>query len=98
MTEKLEIKDVYVYALGYCILKDSTSIAMIQRLMKIHYALASMAVDWMEQNGYVTPFTGKAPRKVLLSLEQYKEKFNDILNKKKLIYKKYEKDLQSLIN
>ena len=98
MNEKLEIKDVYVYALGYCILKDSTSIAMIQRLMKIRYAPAAMAVDWMEQNGFVTPFTGKSPRKIIITLEEYKEKFDDILNKKKLIYKQYEKDLHSLIN
>lgn len=87
----IETKDVYVYALGFCLIKENVSVAMIQRLMKINYSRAAMACDWMEQNGYITPVNGRTPRKVLITLEQYKEKFSSVVYRKKLIYKKYEK-------
>ena len=93
----MEAKREYVYALGFCILKGSTSISMLQRMTRWGYAKASDAVEWMEKNRYVTPFTGLAPRKVLMSLKQYRLSFSDYLEKDRLFRRKYEKDLFALL-
>lgn len=94
--ENSKLERFNVYVLGYCVVKDSASIAMLQRLMKIGYAKASNAIDWLEANGYISEFNGQ-PRKVLISLSDYKMKFTNYLKKEGLFQKKYEKQLLELL-
>ena len=95
--EKMDVKREYVYALGFCILNKNTSVAMLQRMTNWGYARASTAIEWMEENRYITPFTSITPRKILMSLRQYKLSFADYLNEDRLFRKKYEKDLLALL-
>ena len=95
--EKMDVKREYVYALGFCILNKNTSVGMLQRITNWGYARAATAIDWMEENRYITPFTSLTPRKVLMSLRQYKLSFADYLNEDRLFRKKYEKDLLALL-
>ncbi len=90
-------KREHVYALGFCIVKGSTSVAMLQRMTKWGYARACTAIDWMEENRYITPTTSIPPRKVLMSLKQYKLSFREYLSSDRLFQKQYEKDLLALL-
>ncbi|AWY06872.1 MAG: restriction endonuclease [Caudoviricetes sp.] len=47
------------------------SITMLQRKLKIGYGRAAKIVDSLEEKGIVGPFEGSAPRKILITKEQY---------------------------
>ena len=91
------IKRGLVCALGFCVLEGSASVVMLQKMTKWGYARASAAIDWMEQNRYITPFDACKPRKILLSLKQYKLSFGNYLKQDRLFRKKYEKNLLELL-
>lgn len=48
-----------------------TSVAMIQRRLKLGYARASRILDEMEEKGIVGPFLGSKPRAILITKEQW---------------------------
>lgn len=53
----------------------SASISMIQRKFSVGYNKAGRIVEWMEQMGYISQFDGSKSRKVLISKEDFEEKY-----------------------
>lgn len=49
------------------------SVSMLQRRLKLGYARAARIVDTMEERGYVGPFEGSKPRRLLISKESWRE-------------------------
>ena len=93
----MEAKREHVYALGFCVLKGTTSVSMLQKMTNWRYSKASTAIDWMEKNRYISPFSDSAPRKIFISLKQYKLSFGEYLYQDRLFRKKYEKELLALL-
>lgn len=91
------IKRDYVCALGFCILQGKPNVAIIQKVMHWNYARANTALNWMEENRYITPLDESKPSKLLLSLKQYKLSFGNYLNQDRLFRRKYEKELLALL-
>jgi DNA segregation ATPase FtsK/SpoIIIE-like protein len=75
-----ELEPVYIEALRYAVLEGKISISAIQRKCVISFNKAGRIIDWMEENGYITPFDKMtpAPRKVLLTKEKFIEKYGDL--------------------
>lgn len=69
------IEPVYVDALRYVVQLGSASISMIQRKFSVGYNKAGRIVEWMEQMGYISQFDGSKSRKVLMSKEDFEEKY-----------------------
>ncbi len=55
------------------------STSMLQRRLRVGYTRGSRLIDIMEELGYVSPYEGSKPRKVLITKEQYAETFGDTL-------------------
>ena len=53
--------------------KGLVSVSLLQRNLPIGYNKASELLAWMEEKGYVAPFTGSKDREVHLTQEQLKE-------------------------
>ena len=51
--------------------EGAVSISLLQRKMSVGYPRAGRLVEWMEREGYISPFDGARPRRVLLTQEQY---------------------------
>ena len=49
------------------------SISLLQRRMNIGYPRAARLIDRMQEKGYVGPFEGSKPRKVLISAQNWAE-------------------------
>jgi S-DNA-T family DNA segregation ATPase FtsK/SpoIIIE len=78
-TDDKGVEAVYIDALRFVVLTGTASISMIQRKCSIGFNKAGKIVDWMEANGYISPFDGGAKsRKVLLTKEEFAEKFGEI--------------------
>ena len=93
----MNAKREHVCALGFCVLNGSTSVVMLQRMTNWGYAKASAAINWMEENRYITPSGYCTPRKLLVSLKQFKLSFGSYLKEDRLFRRKYEKDLLELL-
>ena len=94
---EIKKKRIYMIALGYVILKEHASMAMLQNIMHIKYQTACDAADWMVKCGYITPFDGKHAWKSIMTLEEYSKTFWHILCTKGAGVKKYERELFFLI-
>lgn len=62
----------YLDALTEVVRSDKASISSLQRKLGVGYNYAGKTMDWMEQMGYITAFTGHSFRKVLLSPDMMK--------------------------
>ncbi len=51
------------------------SVSYLQRRLKLGYARAARLMDMLEENGVVGGFEGSKPRQILLSLEEFNERF-----------------------
>ncbi len=60
-------RDVYAEALELTAGRERVSIALLMRALKIGYAKAAGLMEKMEKEGYVGPYNGSKPRKVLVS-------------------------------
>ena len=60
----------YMEALQYVVSVGSASISMLQRKLAIGYPKAGHIIEWMESNGFISPFKGASARKVYLTQEQ----------------------------
>lgn len=51
--------------------EGAVSISLLQRKMSVGYPRAGRLVEWMEREGYISPFDGAHSRRVLITQEQY---------------------------
>ena len=70
-----ELDPVYIDALRYVVTIGQASISMIQRRCSVGYNRAGKIIEWMENMGYISPFEGAKARKVLLTKEEFEEKY-----------------------
>lgn len=69
------IDEVYIEALKYVIISGSASISLVQRKCSVGYNKAGKIIEWMEEQGYISAFDGAKARKVLITQEQFEDKF-----------------------
>ena len=70
-----EDADLRFKALDVCIRRKLASSSMLQRSLNIGFSKASELLEWMEQQGYITPPIGKWGRRdVLLTQEEFEAK------------------------
>ena len=72
------VDEVYVEALRNAILSNSASISLVQRKCSVGYNKAGKIIEWMEDQGYISAFDGAKARKVLITPEQFEEKFGPL--------------------
>ena len=73
-----EVDYVYVEALRNVILSGSASISLVQRKCSVGYNKAGKIIEWMEDQGYISAFDGAKARKVLITPEQFEEKYGPL--------------------
>ena len=67
----------YADAVRVAIEEKRVSTSLLQRKLEIGYSRAAKLIDRMQAEGYVSPPDGSKPRTVLITPEQYMEKFVD---------------------
>ena len=67
--------EYFVQAGRFIIEKDKASIGMLQRMFKIGFNRAARIMDQLSEAGVVGEEEGTKPRKVLMSMEEFEEKF-----------------------
>ena len=76
-----EIKDIrldavlipepcYLEGLKYAVQVGTVSISMLQRRLSVGYPKAGHIIAWMEENGFISSFSGTCARKVYLTKKQ----------------------------
>ncbi len=73
-----EVESVYIDALRFVVQSGSASISMIQRKCSVGYNKAGKIIEWMEMSGYISPFEGAKSRKVLLTADEFREKYGEL--------------------
>ncbi|MDY6223426.1 MAG: DNA translocase FtsK [Candidatus Borkfalkiaceae bacterium] len=73
-----QVDYVYVEALRNVILSGSASISLVQRKCSVGYNKAGKIIEWMEDQGYISAFDGAKARKVLITPEQFEEKYGPL--------------------
>lgn len=73
-----KVDDTFIKALKFCVTSNQASVSMIQRRFPIGYMKACKIIDWMETMNYITRSEGSKPRKVLLSREEFIQKYGDV--------------------
>lgn len=73
-----KIDDKYIQALKFCVESNQASVSMLQRRFPIGYVKACKIIDWMENMNYITQSEGSKPRKVLLTMDEFKRIFGDV--------------------
>ncbi|MBO7736314.1 MAG: hypothetical protein J6S22_00580, partial [Clostridia bacterium] len=73
-----EVESVYIDALRFVVQSGSASISMIQRKCSVGYNKAGKIIEWMELSGYISPFDGAKSRKVLITEDEFREKFGEL--------------------
>ena len=71
----IDADPLLLQALKLCIEADNVSTAFIQRKFIIGYPRAARMVDQMECLGFIT---GEAPRKILITKEEFAKRFGDV--------------------
>ena len=72
-----ENSDIFVKALWFAVNAGTISISSMQRRFGIGFSKAGGIMDRMDRSGYVGPIEGSKPRKVLLSREDFIEKYGE---------------------
>ena len=67
----------YAEAVRIAVEQRQVSTSVLQRKIGVGYARAARLVDRMQTEGIVTPQDGSKPRDVLMTAEQYIERFVD---------------------
>ncbi|MDO4568436.1 MAG: DNA translocase FtsK 4TM domain-containing protein [Clostridia bacterium] len=62
-------------AVRMCIEAGVASISLVQRKLRVGYARAARLIDIMEEHRYITGFEGSKARKVLITMEDYRNTF-----------------------
>ena len=77
-TEPIPQDELWLDALRICIKSNSASISMLQRKLNVGYLRAGRLIEWLEENGYISAFDGAKARKVLITKEEFEEKFGKL--------------------
>ena len=77
-SEDDEVDYVYIDALRNVILSGSASISLVQRKCSVGFNKAGKIIEWMEDQGYISAFDGAKARKVLITPEQFEEKYGPL--------------------
>ena len=72
-----EQDEYFVRAGRFIIEKDKASIGMLQRMFKIGFNRAARIMDQLSEAGVVGPEEGTKPRKILMSMEEFENKFGE---------------------
>lgn len=75
-TEEEEEDELFNDAVSIIINSKQASISILQRKLRIGYTRAARLIDVMERNGIVGPYDGRNPRKILISNEEYLDKYD----------------------
>lgn len=73
-----ENSDLFKKALWLAVSSGAISIAQLQRRFQIGYPKAGGLIDKMERMGYISGNEGSKARRVLLTMEEFEEKFGTI--------------------
>jgi S-DNA-T family DNA segregation ATPase FtsK/SpoIIIE len=73
-----KIDETFIKALKYCVDSNQASVSMIQRRFPVGYIKACKIIDWMTNMNYITPSEGSKPRKVLLTKEEFVNKYGEV--------------------
>jgi len=72
--------DLLIKALAFAINSGTIAISQIQRRFQVGYARAGGIIDKMEQMGYISGNEGSKARKVLITKEEFEEKYGPMPN------------------
>jgi len=75
-TEEKEEDELFNEAVSIIINSKQASISILQRKLRIGYTRAARLIDAMEEKGIVGPYDGRNPRKILISNEEYLDKYD----------------------
>jgi len=75
-TEEKEEDELFNEAVSIIINSKQASISILQRKLRIGYTRAARLIDVMEEKGIVGPYDGRNPRKILISNEEYLNKYD----------------------
>ena len=67
----------FVKGLKLVIKKRCASISLLQKHLGVEYEVAGNMIEWMAANSYISPFDGVRSRKVLLTMDEFKEQFGE---------------------
>ena len=70
-----EVSELFLQALWLAINSQTASISQFQRRFSIGYARAGGLIDKMERMGFVSPNEGSKARRVLITKEEYENRF-----------------------
>ena len=71
----IETNDIFLRALWFAVNSGTISISSMQRRFGIGFSKAGGIMDKMDRMGFVSPNEGSKARRVLLTREEYEEKF-----------------------
>jgi len=72
-----EVEEVYLDALRLAIQMQTASISMLQRKCSIGFNKAGKIIEWMENQGFISPYEGAKARRVLITQEEFVERFGE---------------------
>ncbi len=75
-TEEEEEDELFNDAISIIINSKQASISILQRKLRIGYTRAARLIDAMEKKRIVGPYDGRNPRKILISNEEYLDKYD----------------------
>jgi S-DNA-T family DNA segregation ATPase FtsK/SpoIIIE len=73
-----EVSELFVKALALVVSSGTAAISQLQRRFQIGYARAGGLIDKMERMGYISGNEGSKARRVLISREEFEQKFGPI--------------------
>ncbi len=76
--EANEVNEFFLKALWLAVNTETVSISQLQRRFQIGYSRAGGLVDKMERMGFVSPNEGSKARRVLLTREEFEERFGQM--------------------
>ena len=74
----VEEDELFVDALRLCVQQKRASISALRRRFAIGYPRAGSLIDKMEQLGYISAFAGSKEREVIMTKEQFEEKYGEL--------------------
>lgn len=78
-----QINEAYIDALEYVVKKGVASISLLQRGCQMGYNRAGKVIEWMEERGYIAPFSGEKTREVFATEEDVARLREEQANKPK---------------